>query len=252
MHKIPLSVAIITKDEEKNIRACLQSVSFADDIVVVDSGSTDRTEEIAKQFPVRWFFEPWKGYGPQRNSSLEKCLHDWVLVIDADERVPEETAREIARVISGSGPADAYSFRWKNFFHGKWIKCCDWWPDRHTRLVRKSRGRFERMTHEKWVSTGRVRRLSCVMEHYSYGSYSDMFRALGVYSTELADQMRSEGRSAGPADAILHGAWMFFRNFFLKRGFTAGFDGFMISYAKALGTFLKYVKLYESRKYEPR
>lgn len=247
--KIPLSVAIITKNEEKNLSRCLESVSFADDIVIVDSGSTDRTEQIARQFNARWFVETWKGYGPQKNSAISKCTHDWVLVLDADERIPPETAEKIIKVLSGTDLADAYVFRRKNFFHGKWIRYADWWPDEVTRLLRKSAGRYERVTHETWVTDGRTEKLGCVIEHFSYGSYFDMIRALNDYSSQLAEQMHSEGKKAGLADAFLHSSWMFLRNYFLRLGFMAGFDGFMVSLTKAIGTFLKYAKLHELERF---
>jgi glycosyltransferase involved in cell wall biosynthesis len=249
MNKIPLSVAIITKNEENNLPRCLDSVTFADDIVVVDSGSTDRTEQIAAQFNARWFVETWKGYGPQKNSALMKCTHDWVLMLDADERVPPETAVEITKVLSGNHSADAYTFRRKNFFHGRWIRYADWWPDEVTRLLKRSKGRYERVTHEKWVTEGKTEKLGCVIEHFSYGSYFDMVQALNNYSTQLAEQMHSDGKRAGPMDAFFRSLWMFFRNYFLRLGFMAGFDGFMISLTKGIGTFLKYAKLYELRKF---
>jgi glycosyltransferase involved in cell wall biosynthesis len=249
MNKVPLSVAIITKNEEKNLADCLKSVSFAGEIVIVDCGSTDRTEDIAGQYGARWFVEPWKGYGPQKNSALDKCVYDWVLMLDADERVPDETAKKVAELLYGCDLADGYSFRWKNLFHGKWIKCTDWWPDEHVRLVRRDKCRLAGLTHEKLVVNGTTVRLSCCIEHFSYRLYSDLFRKLDDYSTELAAQMHSEGKRAGPADALLHGAWMFFRNYILKLGFTAGFDGFVISLSKGAGTFLKYAKLYELRKF---
>jgi glycosyltransferase involved in cell wall biosynthesis len=252
MNKLPLSVAIITRNEEKNLPRCLDSVSFADDIVIVDSGSTDGTEQIARQFDARWFVETWKGYGPQKNSALEKCTHDWVLLLDADERVPPETAHKIIQVLSRNDLADAYVFRRKNIFHGKWIRYTDWWPDEVTRLLRRSAGRYERITHETWVTDGKTERLGCVIEHFSYGCYSDMFRALNNYSSQLAEQMYAEGRKAGPVDALLHSVWMFLRNYFFRMGFMAGFDGFMISLTKAVGTFLKYAKLYELQRFGER
>jgi glycosyltransferase involved in cell wall biosynthesis len=249
MNKVPLSVAIITKNEEKDLPDCLKSVSFAGEVVIVDCGSTDRTGDVAGEFGARWFVEPWKGYGPQKNSALGKCLYDWVLILDADERVPEKTALKIAELLSSNDLADAYSFRWKNFFHGKWIKSTDWWPDEHVRLVRKSKCKLDGLTHEKLVVNGPTAKLSCCIEHFSYRSYSELFRKLDDYSTELAAQMHSDGKRAGPADAFLRGSWMFFRNYILKLGFTAGFDGFVISLSKGVGTFLKYAKLYELRKF---
>ncbi len=252
MNKIPLSVAIITKDEEIDLPGCLQSVSFAAEVVIVDCGSIDRTGEIARQFGARFFVEAWKGYGPQKNSALEKCSYDWVLIMDADERVPQETALKIGELVSGDGSADGYSFRRKNLFHGKWISSTDWWPDEVTRLFKKSKSRFEGLTHERLVVDGVTKRLKCCIEHFSYNSYSELFRKLDDYSTEQAAQMLASGRRAGPADAVFRGAWMFFRNYFLRLGFTAGFDGFVISLSKGLGTFLKYAKLYELSRFGSR
>jgi len=123
MERFKLSVAIITKNEEDRLSACLKSVSFADDIVVVDSGSTDRTVKIAKEMGCRVFIEEWKGYGPQKQSALQKCKNEWVLIIDADERIPEETKEKIMEIVKNP-LADAYSFPLKNFFHKKWIKHC--------------------------------------------------------------------------------------------------------------------------------
>ncbi|MCL0071477.1 glycosyltransferase family 2 protein [Thermodesulfovibrionales bacterium] len=137
MPKVPLSIAVITKNEEERLPDCLRSVSFADEIVVVDSKSTDKTVEIAKEFGCRVFVEDWKGYSSQKNSAIDKCKHDWVLVIDADESIPEETKNEIVRIINATAnSADAYSFPRKNFFHGKWIRHSGWWPDRVVRLFK--------------------------------------------------------------------------------------------------------------------
>ena len=249
MDKIPLSVAIITKDEEIDLPGCLESVSFAEEVVVVDCGSRDGTEFISRRSGARFFFEPWKGYGPQKNSALDKCSHDWVLILDADERIPPETAAKIGELLAGGNGADGYSFRRKNLFHSKWIRCTDWWPDEVTRLFKKSGSRFEGLTHEKLVVGGVTKRLNCCIEHFSYRSYSELFKKLDGYSTEQAEQMLAKGKRAGPADAVFHGAWMFFRNYFLRLGFTAGFDGFVISLSKGMGTFLKYAKLHELRKF---
>lgn len=249
MNKIPLSVAIITKDEEVDLPGCLKSVSFAAEVVIVDCGSLDRTEEIAKQFGARFFIEPWKGYGPQKNSALEKCSYDWVLILDADERIPPETASKIEELVSGKANADGYSLRRKNLFHGKWIGSTDWWPDEVTRLFKRNKASFEGLTHEKLVVAGVTKRLKCCIEHFSYNSYSEIFRKLDGYSSEQAEQMLAAGKSAGPADAVFRGVWMFFRNYFLRLGFTSGFDGFVISLSKGTGTFLKYAKLYELRKF---
>jgi len=242
---VPLSVMLITKDAARKLRVCLESVAFADEIVILDCGSTDDTEEIAKEFGARWYVEPWKGFGPQKNSALEKCSNEWVLAIDADERVPARTARVISRVLAGRKLADAYSFRRKNYFHGKWIKMGEWWPDEVIRLLRKSAGRYEGVLHEKWTTSGRLEKLTCEIEHYSFDNYSDMIQVMDRYSKIWAEEMHAEGKKAGPADALLRFSWMFFRSYFLRRGFLAGFDGFMIALTKAMGSFFKYAKLHE-------
>lgn len=243
------SVAIITKNEEERLPACLRSVSFADDIVVVDSGSTDKTVKIATEFGCRVFVEEWKGDGPQKNSAVEKCKHDWVLIIDADERIPEETGNAIRHLICDEG-ADAYSFPLKSYFHGKWIKNCGWWPDRKTRLVRKSKGHFQSITHGKWVTSGRLLQADVPMEHYSFNSYSDMIRIMNARSTDMARELFDKGLRATSMTPFIHGVVMFFKIYFIKRGILSGLDGFVIAVTRAGGTFFKYAKLLEIQRQE--
>ncbi|MCE5311732.1 MAG: glycosyltransferase family 2 protein, partial [Nitrospiraceae bacterium] len=170
-NKIDISVAIITKNEEKRLPHCLQSVQFADDIVVVDSGSTDNTVKIAKSFGCHVYTESWKGYGPQKNSAIQKCKNEWVLVLDADENIPIETQEKIIAVLKNP-KADAYSFSRKTFFHDKWIKHCGWWPDKVVRLFRKSKGSFQRQIHESWITEGAVAHIDAFINHNSFENYS--------------------------------------------------------------------------------
>ena len=137
MEKVPLAVAIITKNEEENIRSCLQSVSFAGQIVVIDSGSTDATLSIAAEFGCEIYSEAWRGFGPQKQSAIEKCRQPWILVLDADERIPPDTADIIKKIVTDSNVKEAgFSFPRKNYFQGRWIKHAGWWPDRIIRLFR--------------------------------------------------------------------------------------------------------------------
>lgn len=239
-----LSVAIITKNEEKNLPDCLKSVSFADDIVVVDSGSTDRTVEIAKEFGCRVFVEDWKGYGFQKNSAVEKCRHTWVLLLDADEMVPDEAKESIIGVLEKPS-ADAYSLKRKNYFHGKWIKHSGNWPDRNIRLVNKTKGSFRSVIHERWVTDGRLQDLDAFILHYSFSSYSDLIKILNKYSTITAGELFSSGKRANPLSLLYHGIGMFLKIYFLERGFLGGLDGLVISLTKAGGSFFKYAKLLE-------
>ncbi|MBI5641728.1 MAG: glycosyltransferase family 2 protein [Nitrospirae bacterium] len=242
--KIPLSVAIITKNEEERLPACLESVAFADDIVVLDSGSTDRTVPVAGSFGCRVFVEEWKGYGPQKNSAVEKCRNEWVLLLDADERAGKGLGEIISRALQ-SQDADAFRLRRKNFLHGRWMRHSGYWPDLQTRLVRKGRGSFEAMIHEKWITDGRVKDLDADIEHFAFSSYADMLKTLDDYSTLIARELFVSGRKATPFSALYHGLGMFLKIYFMERGFLDGLDGLVTALTKAGGSFFKYAKLIE-------
>lgn len=242
--KISLSVAVITKNEEKRLPDCLRSVSFADDIVVVDSGSTDRTVEIAKEFGCAVYIEAWKGYGPQKNSALKKCGNDWVLLLDADERVPAETAALITDILKAPS-ADAYTVKRKNYLHGRWLKHSGYWPDRQIRLVNRKMGGFQAAIHEKWTTEGRIEDLNAHIDHYAFSGYHDMLNTLNEYSTVIAKELYQSGRRVNALSPLLHGIGMFFKIYFIERGFLDGMDGFVTALTKAGGSFFKYAKLLE-------
>ena len=242
--KVPISVAIITKNEEINLPDCLRSVTFADDIVVVDSGSSDRTVEIAKDFGCRVYVEDWKGYGPQKNSAIDKCSYDWVFLIDADERMPGATKDVIINTMR-EPTADAYSFRRKNFLHGRWLKHSGYWPDRQVRLVNKNKGTFQGVIHEKWVTEGHVHALNAHVEHYSFLNYSDMLKRLNDYSSVIAKELFDSGRRAHVLSPVYHGIGMFLKTYLIEKGFLDGMDGLVTAITKAGGSFFKYAKLLE-------
>ncbi|MDX9715215.1 MAG: glycosyltransferase family 2 protein [Dissulfurispiraceae bacterium] len=246
-NKIDISVAIITKNEEKRLHECLKSVQFANDIIVVDSGSTDNTVEIARSFGCRVYVEEWKGYGPQKNSAIQKSKNEWVLVLDADENIPVETQKKIITVLKNP-KADAYSFSRKTFFHGKWIRHCGWWPDKIVRLLRKSKGSFQRQIHESWATEGSVAHIDAFINHNSFENYSNMLKKLDEYSTATAYELHQANRKVLPTTPILRGLWTFFRIYIIKLGFLAGLDGLVIALTNAGGTFFKYAKLYELQK----
>lgn len=251
LRRLSLSVAIIAKNEEKRLPECLKSVSFADDIVVVDSGSTDRTVEIAKEFGCRVFIEDWKGYGPQKNSAIEKCKYDWIFLLDADERVSSEL-KELITIVMEKPDADAYSVKRKNYLHGKWLKHSGYWPDRQIRLVNKTKGLFQSVIHEKWITNGLVQHLNAHIEHYSFSNLSDMLRTLNEYSTVIARELFTSGRRANSLSPIYHGIGMFFKTYVLKRGFLDGMDGLVTALTKAGGSFFKYAKLLELQREEKK
>jgi (heptosyl)LPS beta-1,4-glucosyltransferase len=242
--KVPVSVAVITKNEEANLPRLLESISFAEDVVVVDSGSTDRTVEIADSFCCRVFTETWKGYGPQKDSATEKCRHEWVLLLDADERVPQETAGAIADILRRPS-ADAYSFRRKNYLHGRWMRHSGYWPDRQVRLVNRNRGSFRGTIHEQWATRGKVADLDAHIDHYAFASYADMLKTLNHYSTIIAEELHSSGRRTNSLSPAYHGIGMFLKIYFVEKGILDGMDGLVTALTKAGGSFFKYAKLLE-------
>jgi glycosyltransferase involved in cell wall biosynthesis len=245
--KMPLSVAIIARNEEERLPDCLRSVRFADDVVVVDSGSVDNTVQIAKSFGARVFVREWMGFSGQKQFAVDQCRHDWVLILDADERVPEETAILIQREVAAEAQvASAFSIKRKNLLYGRWIEHCGWWPDRIVRLVNKNDGRFDgRAVHEKWLSRGNVGKLDVFIEHRSFRNCSELVDKMENYSSLAAEELFKKGQRANATTPVFHGVWMFIKTYFLEMGLLDGFEGFLISCMNAGGSFLKYAKLRE-------
>ena len=187
--QIKLSVVIITYNEEANIRACLESVKWVDEVVILDNYSTDRTIEIAGKYTDKIFMRRWDGYGSQKNRAIEKATNNWILALDADERVTPELADEIQDLFrKGDPPMDGYELPYKVYFGNKWIRHGGWYPEYHLRLFRKDKGGFEeRPVHEKVRISGRVGRLNHYIEHYTYRSISDFIQRMDRYSTLSAE-----------------------------------------------------------------
>jgi glycosyltransferase involved in cell wall biosynthesis len=245
---VKISAIVITFNEEKNIGACLASISFADEIVVVDSGSTDRTEEICREDPrVRWNSEEWKGFGRQKNSALDKANGPWIFSIDADERVTPDLAGEIARIDPDASPHCGYRVPRKSFFGGEWVRHCGWYPDETVRLFRKEGCRFEeREVHEAVRCDGPVGRLKGTLLHYTYRDTSDYVTRMNRYSSLAALELRKEGRRASGVDLAIHPLFAFFKTYVLKRGFLDGMLGLKVSVLYSFYTFYKYVKAWEA------
>jgi len=243
----PLSVAVVTRNEEDRLPGCLRSAAFADEILVVDSGSEDRTREVAEALGARVLVEPWRGFSGQKQFAAENCRYDWVLLLDADERVPPETAAMIRKQLESRSKGIAgYSFRRKNYFRGRWIRHCGWWPDRIVRLVDRKRGRFDgRAVHEKWLAEGEVRDLDGFIIHFSFRNISEIVKKMEEYSNIAAKDLFLKKSRATSWTAVSHGIWMFFKTYFIELGILDGFEGFVISVMNAGGSFLKYVKFLE-------
>jgi glycosyltransferase involved in cell wall biosynthesis len=243
-----LSVVIITHEEEQNIRECLESVQWADDIVVVDDFSTDATLDICREYGARIFQESWKGFAGQRNSAVDKAHHIWILNIDADERITPKLRDEIRYVLSQNEPKAGYGIPYQNYFRGKWIRFGGWYPDYHIRLFRKDRGRYmDREIHETVELDGELGRLKNPLIHIAYRDISSFVRKMDSYSTLMARQYAKEGKRGGPGTGLIHAIYTFLSMFFLRGGFLDGVNGLILAYMYSTYTFLKYAKLMDLR-----
>lgn len=241
-----ISCIMIVKDEERNIKACLDGLKWADEIIVVDSGSTDRTIEICKAAPkVKFFQRPWKGFGPQKNMALSLATSDWVFSIDADERVSPELASEIKRAVSE--PAfDAYAVKRKNIYRGQWVRRSGWWPDEVLRLFRREKAKFtDRAVHEAVEFTGPTGALVNPLVHHSYNGARDFIRRVERYSTLGAHQKAGLRKSFCALNILARTTLAFLRSYILKKGFLEGRTGLLIAFSTAEVTFYKYMLLSE-------
>ncbi len=243
-----LSVIIITRNEEQKIRDCLDSVAWADEIIVVDSGSTDATTNICREYTDKVFYQEWKGFGPQKNHALGLASHEWILSLDADERVTEPLKQEIIEALgeSRSSLFCAYDLPRRSRFCGRYMKYCGWYPDYVLRLFRKENSKFtDDLVHERVVTDGKKGVFKHPILHLSVDSLDQAIEKMNLYSTVAAKEKFERGESASLLKAILRGGWTFFRVYLLKLGFLDGRQGFMLSIANAGGTYYKYAKLAE-------
>ncbi|HEY5993144.1 MAG TPA: glycosyltransferase family 2 protein [Gallionellaceae bacterium] len=240
-----LSVIIITKNEEADIRSCLESVSWADEIVVVDSASTDDTAAICREYGAKvQVVRDWPGFGPQKNRALAQATCDWVLSLDADERVTPALRLEIEAVMRERGEADAYDIPRSSSYCGRFMRHSGWYPDYVTRLFKRGSARFsDDLVHERLLVKGNTGRLQGELLHYAFDGMEEVLRKVDQYSTAGALRMHAQGRKATLAGAVLRGLWSFVRTYFLKRGFLDGREGFMLAVSNAEGTYYRNVKL---------
>jgi glycosyltransferase involved in cell wall biosynthesis len=240
-----ISATIITKNEEANIAECLESLSWADEIVVLDSGSTDRTMDIARKYSDKVFAEPWKGQGHQKNRAVELAQGPWIFSIDADERVTPELAQEIRNAVQNAS-SDVYALRRKNFYKDQWIRHGGWWPDYVKRLFRKDKAQFnDRVIHDSLQTASRVGKLSNPLHHYSFRSVEDFLDRAYWYAAHQAREMYREGRRASAWTAISHAGVALFQSYFLRLGFMEGGAGLLIAVSNFAGVFYRYMILRE-------
>jgi len=244
--KVALSVALIVNNEQDNLPNCLRSVAFSRQIVVVDSESEDETVRIASDFGCDVFVEPWRGFGPQKQFAVEKCREDWILVLDADERIPPETACVIRKIVDSPATAAGYSFPRKNFFQGRWIRHAGWWPDRVTRLFRKRWGRMtDAAVHEAVAVEGRVEPLEVPIDHWTESRLGPILRKIDRYSTLGAQEAFAAGRRSTLWGAFLRAEVTFVQDYLLRGGFLDGPQGLTLAVTDSVNKFFKYAKLSE-------
>ncbi len=243
-----LSVVIITHDEERNIEACLKSVQWVDEIVVVDSFSTDDTVKVCLEYTQKVFQRPWPGYGLQKNFGIEQARGEWILIIDADERIAPELREEIQSVLKRTAEDGvvAYEMPRKNHFFGRWVRQADQYPDYQIRLFKKGKAWYnEKKLHENLIVKGPIGRLEHCLMHYSFESLSDWLRKLSHYSRLMAEEQSVERKRVHGLDLLFRPFSTFIKLYGLKKGYAEGIRGMIISVYASLFTFLKYAKMWE-------
>lgn len=251
-----LSVAIITMNEEANIRRTLESVRWADEIIVVDSGSTDRTVEICREFTETVICQDWMGYSKQKNLAIDRTGGDWVLSLDADEPLEPELAEEIRTIIASPSAFDGYRIPRKTIFLGKWIRYGGWYPDLNLRLFRKGKGRFrERAVHEAISVEGTVGTTKHAIIHHTYPDITSYMARISAYSSLAVDVMAEKGISrfkTSLLNIVARPVLTFVHKYILRLGFLDGKHGLILNLFHSYYVFAKYAKAWERRQNHER
>ena len=239
-----LAAVVITYNAERGIVRCLESLTFCDEIVVVDSGSEDRTRELAGRFTPKVFLHPWQGYAQQKNyaNGLTDC--EWVLSLDADEEVSDQLRSEIIEVLRAPIAAAAFSMPRKAFHLGRWILHGTWYPNRQVRLFRKSAGSWVGPeVHERWTTHGETERLEGHIFHYSYAGVADQWERAHRYASLTGARLRREGQTFSFWKLLVEPPKRFVFGYLMKRGFLDGYPGLVISACEAYTVFLSWCEL---------
>ena len=248
-----VSVTIIALNEAEHIGAAIDSAGWADEILLVDSGSTDATLDIARGRGVTVLCRPWSGYVDQKNFAAERAAHDWIFSLDADERIPPPLAAEIRTVVAAEPALRGYRVPRVTYHLGRWIRTTDFYPDYQTRLYDRRSARWRgKYVHESVAVDGPIGQLRHELEHYSYRDLRDQLDRINHYTTLAARQMHETGRRATPFDLVVHPPAAFLRNYLLRRGVLDGAAGFTISAMNAFSVYLKFAKLWELQQKDRR
>jgi len=239
---------VVVRNEEKNIKGCLEAVHWADELIVVDTGSTDRTVEIAKTFTHNVFAEPWEGFGAAKSFALSRCTKEWVLSVDADERVTTELRQEIQHVLGNvHDSTSGYDVPIKACFLGRWILHCGWYPARKIRLFRRESSSFvtSDKIHEGVQLRGNVQELTNDLLHYTDPNLFHYFEKLNQYTSLAAEELVQRRMKFQLAQLLVRPPWTFVKMYFLQAGFRDGIQGFILCVLSACYVFTKYAKVWE-------
>lgn len=241
--KPTLSIIIIAVNESANIAACIKSASFADEVLVVDSGSHDNTVKLAKDAGAKVLETDWPGYGPQQNRGIDACSGDWIFSLDADERISDTLAKEIRNAIA-QAQYEVFDVPRSSQFVSRFMQHSGWWPDRTRRLFKRHSARFtEHEIHANLKTFKPLGHLNEPIIHYSYYEFHSVIEKMNRYSSGSARDLYKEGKHGSVKKAVGHAAWAFFRTYFLRAGFLDGREGFMLSISNAEGVYYRYIKL---------
>ena len=239
-----LSVVIITKNETVNIVDCVKSALFADEVLVLDSGSSDDTVKLAIAAGARVIETGWPGFGPQKNRAIDASLGKWIFSLDADERISTSLKDEILTAIK-ENTYDVFDVPRQSLFVSRFMQYSGWRPDRTSRLFKRGAARFtDNQVHEHLKTSVKVGHLNESIIHYSYRDLPTVLDKMNHYSTAGAQDLKAKGKKSSLFSAITHGAWAFFRTYIIKLGFLDGPEGLILAIANAETTYYKYLKLY--------
>ena len=239
-----LAVTVITKNESKNIRNCLESVNWVDEIIILDSGSTDDTVAICQEYTDKVFVTDWPGFGVQKNRAIQRATCEWILSIDADESVSEELRQEIEEAIEQPSKRVAYQIPRRSSYCGRFMSHSGWGPDYIIRLFRRGYGRFsDDLVHERLVVQGAMGRLTNPLIHRAFSDLEEVLETTNAYSSAGAQMLHQQHKKASLMGAVLHGLWSFFHTYIIRAGFLDGKEGFMLAVSNGEGTYYKYLKL---------
>lgn len=240
---VKISATIIAFNEERNIVRAIESLRCCDEIIVVDSGSTDRTVELATNLGARVVDNPWSGYSSQKNFASEQAANDWILSIDADESLSEALEGEIWQIKKNGPRYDGYTVPRLAQYLGRWILHSGWYPDRKIRLFDRKRARWVgEYVHESVSVEGRVGHLKSNLLHFTCSSLSEHLKTMDQYTTLAAEQIVAKKAQIGLTHLLAEPVWTFVRTYFFKRGYLDGTEGLAIAYMAAMYIFVKYAK----------